>query len=354
LRQGDDFRATRFRVLDGTERIWGLREGVGYPSWMYLDCGDCGVWVFGGAKNQENIAKFVEERWAFTPFTDNSWFTDIVRTMGEAAYRAVIDIVGTQRTPTFMIGYSLGGCVAYYLSYKLREIAQQTTCIYTYGSPRPGGVAAQTETARALVKRYYRIADPVRALPPHFDEAYSLWPMINQSTRNKWNAQVQAIGGFCIDDGGVITEEEDKSPETGGTALLSAARYYLGLETDFSSIHSIAEYDRVIQRGPDPIYTGPTNVSRPRAETPDNPTPAQERQAIQIGVAIQQEAAANPPPGRVIQMTQQPATQSNAFHARHRDRIWTVEQDGVVVDVGPGKRAAKRKSRYYNKAMRGS
>lgn len=347
---GRDFSYIMNGVLTGNERIWGEREVyLENLAWCLINCGDCTLVVIGGATQYGNINEFVAES---NVFRSNPSYTGVAPLVKKFSDSILTDISRFQipiAHPVFLTGYSMGGAVAYALAEELTVSAIPIGGIWTFGSPRPGGPAFQLACQPLPIRRYYNIDDPVRSIPPHFDEAWSVWPFINQFTRNKWNAQVQVSQGICIDGGGVLREDEDLSPISGGETIFSVARYYLNLGADIISPHLISVYIDRLQKLPDSSPINPIGPSRPREQLPVAPTARETEIIVDQGIVLQENAAMVAGPPRQIFVSGPGGTKSEPYRARHRDGIWTIERYGEVYDVGPGKRRARSKARAWNK-----
>lgn len=338
--------------LQGTNTVLGQPELDGRmlrTTWVSFLNGT--LILIGGARGFFNTQVFVNESNIFFSNPDPQSWTPLITDMAQWTYNAPgLAGLTLNYSNVFIVGYSMGGCVAYKLGKLLGAAGANVRKIWTFGSPRPGGEIAQFQCLTMNIRRYYNIDDPVRALPPHYSEAWSIWPLINQFTRTKWNAQCQVATGVCIDGGGVLREDEDLSPINGGETILNVGRYFLGLGTDIISPHLLSVYSDRIAKLTDASPVNPVGPNRPRAEPPATPTPAQTEQIVDQGVVLQEVAAMTPTVARTIVVTAPAGVKSEPYRPRHRDGIWTVERYGEVVDVGPGKRRAKSKSKRFNRA----
>jgi pimeloyl-ACP methyl ester carboxylesterase len=249
----------------------------------------------------------------------------------------------------YFFGHSYGGATAIVLLARMnRTIRKIVQSVVTFGSPRPGNEDLQTWIPAGRLTRWFNSDDPVPHIPPHRDEAPVMFLLFAPAASASMDVQVQPPNGVCLfPDGGYGNAEY--WPESGPTLDVSLASWLAGNETFAESTHGLPEYRRrlyinaVLGRPPTVLP-----AAMQEDEVPFAPTPAVERALVASGTAALATIAAAPqalPPST-------PGTTTPRVKARKQGKIWTVEQSGNVIAIGPGKRHAKKLAREFNRSIR--
>jgi len=252
-----------------------------------------------------------------------------------------------------IFGYSYGGATGQVMADELanNQRNRYVDCC-SFASPRPGNIDFQSRMSRIPNVRWFADDDPVRFMPPHVPEVPSALYFLAIPLWQGMDTQVQCPTGMQLEANGNITETEG-NPTRLHSVIPSIYNWITDTEGFQSVNHARENYMRrlstAIQNAIDPV------------KPPDAPPP--ERPAVIVGSAVtfwreeaETDVVASPtltlPPGQTVAVTVQSVASTLRYRRKKQGRIWTVQYDGVVVAVGPGKRRAGQIARAMNRAAR--
>jgi len=256
-----------------------------------------------------------------------------------------------REAPIRIFGYSYGGATGQVLADELfNNLRARYVGCCSFGSPRPGNVDFQRRMERIPNVRWFCDNDPVRFMPPHVTEVPSALYFLAPSLWRGMDTQVQCRVGFQLEADGNISQTEGEP-----TVLHAVVPSILNWITDTNGFRSLNHApENYLRRLALNIQEG-GQVERPVVtDAPEQPaviSPADRewllRQA-ELDVIASPELTV--PPGGTITVTVLDRATPSRYRRKKQGRVWTVQLDGVIVAVGPGKRRAGQIARVMNRA----
>lgn len=273
--------------------------------------------------------------------------TEIVAALGARA--------AARKRIWWLVGHSLGGAVAVMVAEKLRRSGQVGEMrVFTYGSPRPSDSGdTNMPWPSTNMWRYMLGGDRVCRQPPHSDEAQALHYFLTQQQSINCDRQTQCGQGFLLDELlfriTPLTLTANGQP---GIVTSLSNSYALAISTSGTQ-HAMSTYAGFWARAlRDAAPVTPTQYPPP----PDRPVEITVRQrSINMDEALDdvralvntyRPTAAPQPVGFAANDPVAPR-----FRRRKAGHLWVVVLRDEIVDIGPTKRAAKRKASAWNKAI---
>jgi hypothetical protein len=254
-----------------------------------------------------------------------------------------------------IVGYSYGGAVGQCLADLLQNVRgyRNVDCL-SVASLRPGTQVFQRRMQTIRHTRWWAELDPVRWIPPHINEVPSLLTVCASKTWRGMDTQVQTPEGYGIYEEGQILHSEGE-PTRLHSVIFSLASWVTDNEGFQSVNHAIDTYRDLVFKAivaSSPVTTPP---SPPPLDRPANITIGQAAFWQEQGVAdMVADPGATQQPGQMILVERLDRSLPSRYKRRKVGSVWTVQLDGLVVAVGPGKRRAGQIARSMNRAAIGS
>lgn len=252
----------------------------------------------------------------------------------------------------FLCGHSYGGGTALALAYGTRVAEPgQTIKIWTYGCPRPGNANFQQRMSSEFHTRWFNDGDPVRFMPPHSDEVPSLSLFEGGALLAGINTQCQLQNGFQMQsDGNVSNTNGEPSPLT--AVAYSIGAWCISPQGFAAGAHATTVYQSRfagnIQSDKEPVPVIPKPApGPPLVITSSQLATIRSRGEDDINAAINAGTA----PPLIVSIPGIPDPSAPRYVRRKMGTIWTVQYQGQVVAVGPGKRHAGTIRRRLNRAL---
>jgi pimeloyl-ACP methyl ester carboxylesterase len=259
------------------------------------------------------------------------------------------EIVG-QSDKIYLVGHSYGGAVCQAFAALAFGSTQPRIKVWSYGGPRPGLFRLGTVLQSCENTRFYTDDDPVRFIPPHSSEVPALTALEQWDFIRQCNTQVQCPTGWQLESEGKMVQTEG-NPTVLHSVAASIADWCMDTNGFRSVNHALSNY---IQR-----FTLAYNSLNPQIETSNTTVREREevltirqRDSIAAVGEIDIAAALQTQPNFNTEFTPGAAPINSTLRYRRRKvgRVWGVKYGDEVVAIGPGKRAALKLARAFNRA----
>jgi pimeloyl-ACP methyl ester carboxylesterase len=322
-----------------------------HPPYLVISWNGAAMIFIGGTSGQIHIQRLLNG-WT-NPNDGPGTEFGIMPAFGLAA-RSIIDAVGPEQFAGverfYILGHSYGGAVAQALGVMLRPIATRGVKVWSYGAPRTGTARLQTFLGTMTNTRFFADNDPVRFIPPHSDESPILTLLDNWPLVRGCNQQVQSPTGYEIQANGIIVQTEG-NPTVLHAVATSVANWVADANGFRSVNHGLENYQQRFEAAEaivgNFVLPGP-GVKR---EEPLNITSAERERIKAAGVLQMRNDLAQPDPVlNNFAVGPMPAGSTLRYVRRRVGSVWGVKYGTEVVAIGPGKRAARRMAREFNRA----
>jgi len=251
----------------------------------------------------------------------------------------------------YLVGHSFGGGTL--LSFHAREMGVGVPInirTWTYGCPRPGNARFQQLMSGVDHTRWFGDDDPVRFIPPHADEVAALAWTETDLLANGVDTQVQIQDGWQIDANGDVANIVGNPNAT--TAVAYSIAGWCASPNGFGNAsHSATTYQARFTRALNRQLLAQPAVPKQRPEMPLVITRTQLNQIRSRGEEIVLDAARRgSQPPLVVNVPNLVFPNAPRYTRKKVGKVWTVQLNGEVVAIGPGKRHAGTIKRRLNHA----
>lgn len=252
----------------------------------------------------------------------------------------------------WIFGHSFGGAVGQLVADQLQRMQlTNSVSIFTYGSPRPGGLFARKALERFQTFRYFFDNDLVVRNPPHSTEYPILSYFLPLQALVNVDSQVQPEKGYVLPSSGPMVRQElcTNGPWPYLTSFEPLLNNLLSSGNPLHFLPRYLDYWDAAMRLATPMRPVDASVldDEPIVMTQRDRGRQQEEFAniVVANIANYRPTATPLEPGAAIPST------TAIFKRRKLGRLWVVTLRDDVVDIGPTKRQARVKAHHWNRVI---